>query len=332
MNSPNQRCDLGQAFGQDALKVLIIDSDPYHRRLLSAFVHQLGDETILVADGPEALKEARRLQPELLITCLRTATLPAIDIVSSLRQDSRDQPYILVSGYADQEAMVAQLLKAGADDWLVKPVRHDAAMHRLRIGRRVARLQRANGRLSAGAQRQAEESSLLHDQVRILAFTDPLTGLPNRNAAKQSLQSLWHRSVDTKSPLTCLLADLDHFKKLNHSLGRAQGDAVLRTVATSLAEAITAQNVVTRLGGDRFLVICPDKDLDHALAQSESMLSVIAGLGIRVDGVPLTMSIGVAERRSDINTPIELLCLAERGMHRAKFNGRNRAVSGHNAD
>lgn len=91
-------------------------------------------------------------------------------------------------------------------------------------------------------------------------MTDALTGLPNRRHALQQLKTLWEESTRSASPLSVMMIDADHFKEVNDTCGHDAGDLVLGELARTLQHAVRTDDLVSRLGGDEFLIICPDTD------------------------------------------------------------------------
>lgn len=312
------------------LRVLVVDGDLGHRKLLCALVGRFGDEAIEAGDGQEGLDKAQRLRPDMVITASRTSGLSGIELIRALRDSPEVPPYILIGLQPDEQGDLAAAIASGADDWITKPISQEAVLARLQIGRRIILTQSENERLADRLRRYSEELAQLHGRVRRLSQTDDLTGLPNWSYANRHLKELWPAPEGEPSPLACLIIDIDGFRKLNYACGRERGNEVLKSVAAAITGALAGKQMVCRFGGDRFLVICPDTPLEAAMALGRLLLERVKALGIEVAGEPLGISIGVAERRMGAMGPVELLYLAERGMYRAKYNGRNRVVSGHN--
>jgi diguanylate cyclase (GGDEF)-like protein len=162
-----------------------------------------------------------------------------------------------------------------------------------------------------------------------MAVTDPLTGLLNRRSMDERLKEAQARFERSGRPFGVILADVDHFKGINDSLGHATGDKVLRAVAALLGDGLRGQDLAARWGGEEFLLLLPDTQLGgaHDVAQRlrtdiESKLG--AQLGI---GRPVTMTFGVA---AFVGTTSLDACLraADAAMYAGKNAGRNRVVDG----
>jgi diguanylate cyclase (GGDEF)-like protein len=159
-------------------------------------------------------------------------------------------------------------------------------------------------------------------QLAYQARCDPLTGLANRSVLGDRLA----RAVPAPDdPVAVLYLDLDGFKEINDRYGHAAGDAVLRTVAGRLSQAVREQDLVARLGGDEFVLLCPGVTADEAARLAERLISDVAW-PVPFEGRYLTVgaSIGVATRTSQ---PDEgLLRVADAAMYEAKRQGRGRYV------
>jgi diguanylate cyclase (GGDEF)-like protein/PAS domain S-box-containing protein len=167
-------------------------------------------------------------------------------------------------------------------------------------------------------------------QARIhhMAHHDALTGLPNRMSFMDHLQHSMGAARAEGSRLALLFIDLDHFKRVNDSLGHIVGDALLRTVAARIVGALRSTDVVARFGGDEFMVLVPGLPADPARREdveqvAEKLLAAIEA-PIDADGRPLsvTPSIGIAFYPGDGDSPTELIEHADSAMYRAKSKGR----------
>jgi diguanylate cyclase (GGDEF)-like protein len=166
----------------------------------------------------------------------------------------------------------------------------------------------------------------LQDLLEQRAHVDGLTGLGNRLALEERLESAWEQCQRRDSPLTVLLADLDHFKRINDRHGHVIGDEVLRRAAVVLREAVRAGDFVGRFGGEEFVVVAPDCDLEGGIALAERFRQRIAApLSVGHDlGWVVTTSVGVAtETQPGSLRPEVLLWRADRALYQAKAAGRN---------
>lgn len=155
------------------------------------------------------------------------------------------------------------------------------------------------------------------------AIRDPLTGVFSRGSGIDILQLHWHAARRTDHALAVAFVDLDHFKHINDAFGHEAGDQALRDCTARMLQKLRNSDSLVRWGGEEFVVLMPDTDIEQAQIAMRRMVE--DGLGFRPDGQPLTASIGLAERCSDCaESPRHLLELADQRMYLAKAGGRNR--------
>ncbi len=183
-----------------------------------------------------------------------------------------------------------------------------------KVAERTCTLSEVNREL-ATANRRLEE----------MALTDVLTGLPNRRHAMTRLAQMWAESVQDGTPLTCMMIDADGFKQINDNYGHDAGDEVLRQLSRHLLHSVRTDDVISRMGGDEFLIICSHTTLEGALNVAEQMRQAVAELRVAVgNGIWRgSISVGVAVRQPDMRSPEELISAADEWVYAAKRKGRN---------
>jgi diguanylate cyclase (GGDEF)-like protein len=173
----------------------------------------------------------------------------------------------------------------------------------------------------------------LHERMSIqhhLARTDPLTGIPNRRFIDETVDAECSRSLRYGQTLSLVLADLDHFKRINDAFGHAAGDDSLRFVARLARETCRRVDIVGRYGGDEFIFVLPATPLDEAAAFADRFREGLASASLPFDAadpVFLTVSVGVAEwDGATMDGPKLLVSHADSAMYQAKASGRNRTT------
>ena len=169
-------------------------------------------------------------------------------------------------------------------------------------------------------------------RFEVLALTDPLTQTHNRRALMERLTSELERARRYALHLSVLMVDLDHFKAINDSYGHVVGDEVLRGVSRVLQREARAVDVVARFGGEEFVVVLPETGEDGAVALAERIRARVEETppvtGGEYGWLRVTVSIGVATVPSPrVNSPEELIAVADEALYRAKAQGRNRVCS-----
>lgn len=165
----------------------------------------------------------------------------------------------------------------------------------------------------------------LESRLKLMADTDPLTGIANRRCGMQKLEGLLNGRREGDSEVSLLLFDIDHFKQVNDALGHDTGDEVLKKVCTAIGESLRAGDLLVRWGGEEFAVILPGTPLAGAEMLAAKLLDVLRALEIDDVG-PVTASFGVVTAGGD-EASHDLLARVDKLMYRAKQTGRNRYVS-----
>jgi diguanylate cyclase (GGDEF)-like protein len=164
----------------------------------------------------------------------------------------------------------------------------------------------------------------LHDK----SIRDPLTGLFNRRYMEETLMRELARAERMESPLSVVMLDLDHFKRVNDVHGHAVGDAVLRSTANLLTRSLRSSDVACRYGGEELLLILPDCTGEHALQKAQQLCDLIRSQVVTESGtaISVTGSFGVASTSIGHCDAAELIVMADKALYQAKAEGRDRVV------
>ena len=162
-------------------------------------------------------------------------------------------------------------------------------------------------------------------RLRTLAMTDPLTEVASRRAIEKNVEQALAEAARTQKPLTVLLLDLDHFKTINDRYGHAAGDAVLRATTVAWQAQLRGRDLLGRIGGEEFVVVCVDANREQALMIADRLLDATRTLQLPdIDpALHVRTSIGVAEALPD-DTRESLFARADAALYRAKHEGRDR--------
>ena len=298
------------------MKALIAEDNPAFRQVLERMLVKWGYEVVAAVNGLDALQ---RLQtpdpPRLALLDWMMPGLDGVEVCRRVREQTREPYiYILLLTAKDRAEELVEGMEAGADDYLRKPVNSHELRVRLRAGRRILDLQ--------------EELVRAREALRRQATRDALTDLWNRTALCDILHRELKRAERESGTLSLIMADLDHFKRVNDTLGHCAGDAVLREAARRMAACIRPYDAAGRYGGEEFLIILPGCDRAGAMQRAEEIRSAIAAAPFPVcDGgaVNVSCSLGVT-CSSDVPRfdAIVLTRAADEALYAAKNNGRNR--------
>lgn len=174
----------------------------------------------------------------------------------------------------------------------------------------------------------ALRNARLHQQISQMAVTDSLTGIYNRRYFFEIAEKEFRESVRYQRPLSVVIFDLDHFKKVNDTFGHARGDEILRAVVQRCVASVRRPDTVGRYGGEEFVILLPETDGEQGLNLIERLRHELASTPVETDTAPafVTASFGVASLSPDVADLLTLLNRADLALYHAKQTGRNRCV------
>lgn len=170
--------------------------------------------------------------------------------------------------------------------------------------------------------RDVTERRRLEEQLKMAATIDKLTGIYNRQTLDDVLAREIARAHRYKTPLSLIMADIDHFKQVNDSFGHQIGDQVLRAIAVTLKESVRRSDMVGRWGGEEFMIVAPQTEIENTIAMAEKLRKLIAGRSFPHNDT-VTVSMGVARMNAD-DTIESIIHRADEALYAAKHAGRNR--------
>jgi two-component system, cell cycle response regulator len=289
-------------------KVLLVDDDPAMLRILSKWLEKAGYPVRTATDGHQALALIEADRPDILITDWEMPRMDGLELCRRVRQMRLPHYlYILFLTVKSTSESVVAGLEVGADDFLTKPVDQAELLARMRAGMRVLDLEH---------------------RLSLLARTDPLTGLMTQRSFYELLEKEWQRSKRYQLPLSCVMIDLDFFKRINDTHGHPAGDAVLKAVADLLTAGSRSCDSVCRHGGEEFCAMLPETNEAAAAFWAERLRRQLGALVVPIAGKELriTGSFGVAQQRDDMQLPESLVDQADQALLCAKHSGRDRVV------
>lgn len=312
------------------MRVLVVDDERSMRALVGAVLRQAGHEVVEAVDGQQGFEMAIETRPQIMIVDWMMPGMNGIELIRALRETAvgRGIYILLLTAIEDDDALV-EAFNSGADDFMTKPLRPKVLAARLRAGQRVIKLQQEVERDRENIRRFAAELAVTNSKLQQVALTDFLTGFPNRRYAMTRIQQEWAASARSGHELSCMVVDVDMFKQINDSYGHDVGDAVLRHLAVIFREAVRAEDVVCRMGGDEFLVICPNSGLDAALICAKRLSDAVGASQVTVGAVTIgiSISVGVAQRDASMADVEAMIKRADESVYLAKARGRNCVVA-----
>jgi diguanylate cyclase (GGDEF)-like protein len=290
------------------MRVLIAEDERISRLYLTDVLQDWGYEVVSAADGTAACEILRGPDaPELAIIDWAMPGMDGVDVCRVIRDTVKDRyVYLIILTSRSETKYIVEAMNAGADDFVTKPFDLDEMRVRVRAGRRIAELER---------------------DLRVAASRDALTGLYNRGAIFDILRKEMARQEREHQPLSLMLADLDHFKRINDSYGHLAGDAVLREVAQRMSAVLRPYDALGRYGGEELLVVLPACDERGAAEVAERIRASVAASTIVTEqgNIAASVSIGVVVTAvTNAHSCNDLIRTADIALYRAKEKGRNR--------
>jgi two-component system cell cycle response regulator len=306
------------------VRILIAEDDTASRLILEAALAGLGHEVIAATDGEQAWQLFQSEKVEAIISDREMPRLNGLDLCRRIRgSDGGKYIYFIFLTSVHDKDGAAEAIRAGADDYLMKPLNRHELEARLLVASRITKLYRELAN-------QQVELERLNSQLFLQARTDGLTQVGNRLKMREDLNVLFARVAEQGDSFCALMCDVDHFKLYNDEYGHLQGDEVLKKVARTLVQGCRPNDEIYRYGGEEFLLVMPEQSVEAACAVAErhrARIEQLAIPNIASPGSIVTISVGVAAMTTTQPSIKEWLEDADGALYRAKQLGRNRVVS-----
>lgn len=298
-------------------RVLVVDDRPSSseriRQTLKA-AHQVDIE----AQPQEALFRVADENYDVLVISLDLQEFDGLRLCSQIRSLDRTRNLpILIIVDPDESARLMRGLDMGVNDYVMRPIDKNEMV--ARVDTQVRR------------KRYADQ---LRDNVQMsmtMAITDVLTGLHNRRYMESHLTTLIQQAKERDRNLALMILDIDYFKSINDTYGHDVGDEVLREFARRVRKNVRGIDLACRYGGEEFVVVMPETEMDLALRIGERLRQSVAENGFPVrqgaESIDVTVSVGVAQLEAPADTIDTIIKRADQALYAAKQNGRNRVVS-----
>jgi two-component system cell cycle response regulator len=298
-------------------RILLVDDRPSSYERLAPILAT--EHTVDVEINPaEALFHAADGNYDLLIVSLSLENYDGLRLCSQARslERTRQLPILAISD-ADNNARLLRGLEIGVNDYLLRPVDKNELLARART---QIRKRRYTDHLRDNVQNSIE-----------MAITDALTGLHNRRYMESHLSTLAEQASGRAKPLSLMILDIDYFKSINDTYGHDAGDDVLREFAVRIRKSIRGIDLACRYGGEEFVIVMPETDIQVAGLIAERLRRSIASETFAVNKgtkrIDVTISIGLATLDRKDEPVADVLKRADTALYRAKNDGRNRVVS-----
>ncbi|HNF89629.1 MAG TPA: diguanylate cyclase [Thiobacillaceae bacterium] len=326
--------EVGLEDGMSALVVLpmrvaLVGRNTDLLRGLADTLYAMGLAVEMAPDRDAALRLLAESRPDVLMVELQDGGEESVAILRALRAaEGGRQAYCIVLIPPQAEPSVARLMLAGAADYLLFDYTEASLLARVNAAQRVVSLQGAVRTERESVIRSSGEWARSNRRLLQEAHTDPLTQLHNRRYGMDRFAQEWSFSVHSGTALSCLMLDIDHFKRINDQHGHEVGDLVLTQAARVVERNCRKDDVVFRYGGEEFCIVSPNTGLEEAALLADRIVRGIREGAFGREGItfPVTLSIGVAARGPADADLEALMGRADKALYAAKDGGRDRLV------
>ncbi|MCU0820971.1 MAG: diguanylate cyclase [Spirochaetes bacterium] len=287
-------------------KILLVDDIPDSLYAIEEILREQDCCIVKALSGQDALKKIIEYEFALVLLDVQMPEMDGYETAELIHatKDTEELPIIFLTAINKEEKHIARGYKAGAVDYLFKPVDPAVLQSKVRIFLQMYYRK--------------------HNLQR-MAQIDPLTGLSNRRHVKEKIVSEKKRYERNRRCFSIIMADIDNFKEVNDLFGHECGDYALIQISNQIQKNIRDHDVASRWGGEEFLIFLPETDLESGTAIAERIREEIDVHEIKWKGMPIhvTMSFGVCQYEDSI-TVDDCIRMADEGLYRAKFEGKNK--------
>lgn len=281
-------------------KILVVDDSAEVQQQVNEMLSQVGYSVVTCSSGKEALDFLDTERVDLVLLDINMPDLNGYEVCLRIRQKFAldDLPIVFLTNREDYDS-ITKGFHAGASDFVSKTAVPDILLARVNVHIRLARTLR---------------------YLRDISLTDDLTGAYNRRHAMYSLREWFARSARYGTQFALIYFDLNGLKQINDSYGHQAGDLLLRAVVNAAKKLLRESDLLFRMGGDEFMVICPDTDKRGAFICADRMLEAVKGVTI-VDQT-VSFAYGVAHSSDDYKDMDDMLHSADGAMYENKMRAR----------
>ncbi len=314
---------------KDALKVLVVDDSKVVTKVLTNYLASMGiTHPLLAPTGNQAIELFKSERPDIVLLDVQLPDIDGFDVSKAIRklEGKGEWSAIIFLTSMANDADLVRGIEAGGDDYLTKPIAQVVLHAKIRAMQRLVEMQRQL--VSA-----KHKLDLANTKLKRISTTDALTGIANRRAFDEFSALEWRRCMRKAKPLSLVMLDIDYFKLFNDKYGHQAGDDCLKMVAAKIAHATPrATDLCVRFGGEEFMVVLSETDLDGALCMAERVRQMIAELKIphyATASKHVAVSCGVVSVLPNEKLSLEAMVKsADVALYMAKRGGRDRVVAG----
>lgn len=298
--------------------IMIVDDNPQNLKILAALLNHFACELQICSSGKEALAALEVEVPDLILLDVMMPELDGYAVCEQIRQerDWQEIPILFLTAKSDTEDILKGF-QIGGNDYVTKPFNEAILMARIK---NLLDAKKARDALKIANQ----EMRSLVAQLAEASATDPLTGLLNRRAMTDRLNEEIGRYARHGHSFALIMADIDFFKKVNDQYGHDGGDHVLKSIAQRLRMHLRQEDVLARWGGEEFLILLPESDLQGAMVLADRLRRAICEQPFHYNNFDfiVTMTFGLTPYAPSMSLDKNII-VADQALYIGKQRGRN---------
>ena len=316
--------------------ILLVDDRPENLLALETILKRPWLNLLKALSGNEALGMLLDYDFALILLDVQMPEMDGFETAELMRgnEETRHIPIIFVTAISKEQKHVFKGYEAGAVDYLFKPLDPEILQSKVKIFLELYQQKKALEKLTRNLEKTVEEletsKGIIEEKNRLLndlSIRDGLTGLYNHRHMEDVSTQEFIRAARYQTDLSCLLMDLDYFKKVNDTFGHTFGDVVLKEFSLRVKRNLRSADPAFRYGGEEFMVLLPHTGIEGA-RQTAEKLRAYCEANPYTDGTTseiVTVSIGLASvKEHDPQSAGDLISYADKALYRAKAEGRNR--------
>jgi diguanylate cyclase (GGDEF)-like protein len=298
--------------------ILVVDDDIVSRTMVEKHLLRAGFSVVTAANGSQALEQFDRQFFPIVLTDWMMPEIDGPQLCRLIREKKTNgYVFIILITARNSKTDIVSGLESGADDYLTKPIHSAELIARIKTGIRILKLE--------------QSLKKANEEIRLLSITDPLTGCYNRSYLIERFPHELRRAQRYSRPLSIILADIDHFKKVNDTYGHQAGDEVLKTFSRCIRRQVRKKiDWVVRYGGEEFMIILPETKSLGADCMANRLRRAVEKEKIAFGAatIQITASFGgtsvvFGDESMDDVTMDQLIYKADEKLYQSKQSGRN---------
>ncbi|AEV67305.1 GGDEF domain-containing response regulator [Acetivibrio clariflavus] len=307
-------------------KILLLGPDKTTKDL-SQKLSNVGFDVLVANNTDTALKFTEVTTPSVIILDIAMQSNDGKDLLTILKSKVNliNTPLIALSENTDEDSLVYTFLH-GANDFIGLPFKFKELLARINNQIKIRNIIK-------DLEEKNRELTKRNEILEQLAITDSLTEIYNKGYILKRLKSELLRSARYNEPLSLIMIDIDHFKRINDSLGHIAGDNTLRELSKVLVKSVRDVDIVARYGGEEFIVLCPNTSVSGAAILAERIRENVQNTAFQFGNIDirLTVSLGLSSISpsypaiADVDTS-KLIEEADSALYKAKSSGRNKVA------